>query len=148
MIKTVGFVAVLAFVSATALPTSSQRGESGPYLVFRWLEEAGAALQEEGYRPLSRPEGGILRPSQSTSQRLVLRTGMEYQIIGMCDDNCVDLNLSLYNSSGELLSTDSAPDDLPLLAYSPPVTGEYRVRISMRQCREQACFFGTYVLVR
>jgi hypothetical protein len=146
--KTAANIALALALLVAALPTSPQSNDSGPYRVFNWLQEAEADLQREGYRPLSRPEGGVLRPGQWASQRLTLRSGHEYQIIGMCDENCADLDMSLYTSAGELLSTDSAPDDVPLLVYSPPATGEYVVRINMRECAREACVFGTHVLVR
>jgi hypothetical protein len=141
-------VAVGVALLATALPTSPQSTNLGPYRVFNWLEEAGGEFERQGFRPLGPPEGGVLRPHQDASQRLMMRAGHEYQIIGMCDDNCSDLDLSLYSAGGQLLRTDAAPDDLPLLAYAPPTSGYYFVRITMQECSQETCFFGTHVLER
>ncbi|MEO1592280.1 MAG: hypothetical protein AAFU71_13440 [Cyanobacteria bacterium J06632_22] len=53
-------------------------------------------------------------------------------IRGVCDQACSDLNLFLYDNTGNLVSQDVAQDLSP--AVTVPTTGQYRLEVFMPDC--------------
>ena len=55
-------------------------------------------------------------------------------IRGTCDEDCLDLNLSLYDSTGNLVSEDVALDAEPVV--TAPHNGQYILEVSMPSCSQ------------
>jgi hypothetical protein len=74
--------------------------------------------------------------------------GRSYKIVGVCDEDCYDLDLSLYNDSGEPIRTDPQGDALPNLTLRAPYSGYYMVKAPMARCSIGPCKYGVAVFVR
>lgn len=150
--KTVPFFAALVLatlgVYETGVGQEGRRLDSGPNRVFSWLREASAHLSSEGYVEYRRPEGFVGRTGQTATMRLTLEGGREYQILGMCDEACENLDLALFDPTGALLDSDNAQDDVPFISSRPARTGTYHLRVTMRGCTTEACFFAVTVVVK
>ena len=46
---------------------------------------------------------------------LLVVGGTSYQIVGVCDTDCSDLDLVLYDRDGEPVAEDILPDDVPII---------------------------------
>ena len=57
-------------------------------------------------------------------------------IYGSCDQDCADLDLFLYNSSGQLVDNDVAVDSVPIV--TAPYEGNYTIEVSMPNCTHSA----------
>lgn len=116
--------------------------------VRRLLEHAATTTASSGYVSTHEAKIGTLRDDQTTTWTLSLNAGTEYRIIGVCDADCSDLDLKLYNPAGTLVSEDVAVDDVPILSIVPPATREYTLRIVMATCSTSPCRFGVGVYGR
>lgn len=72
-------------------------------------------------------------------------SGKTYYILGVCDNDCFDLDLELYDSSNTMLSQDVETDDYPLVSVTPSVESVYRVKVVMANCSSGPCRYGVGV---
>jgi hypothetical protein len=77
-----------------------------------------------------------------------LRRGTEYLIEGVCDDNCNDLDLKLYNDSGNLITYDNSSEKAAAVSYTPRFSGNYRIHIIMSSCSLYFCDYGVGIFTR
>ena len=57
-----------------------------------------------------------------------------YRIIGVCDPDCLDFDLALYDPRGKEVAGDYALDDVPILIYTPKESGMFRLQVMMVTC--------------
>jgi hypothetical protein len=63
-------------------------------------------------------------------------------ILGVCDNDCSDVDLRLYGPDGSTVIQDLATDDHPTLNFTAPSTGNYRLEVIMATCRQSPCYYG------
>ncbi len=102
----------------------------------------------EGFASVSTMQTGSTNQGSNTSHYVQLNGGSNYMIIGVCDRDCTDVDLRLYDPSGNNIATDVATDDHPTLRFLAPVTGNYRLQVEMAQCAHNPCFYGYQVFMR
>ena len=90
---------------------------------------------------------GDLNEGDQANVTLSLRPGRQYFIVGVCDEDCSDLDLTASNSSGSTLDSDLEMDDVPLLTFAADVTGRVTLNISMEGCGVEPCGYGYRVYV-
>jgi len=103
---------------------------------------AGTAAISMGFELTHDPVLGSLPHNTREDITLTLRSGMNYVILGVCDSDCLDLDLELYDSKGRLVAQDTDPDDVPTLTATPTSTGQYRIRVMMPRCSDSPCRYG------
>jgi len=74
-----------------------------------------------------------------------LPAGYTYHILGVCDDDCFDLDLELFTSTNILVSKDVETDDYPLVSVSPSERAIYHVKVIMANCSSAPCRYGLAV---
>jgi hypothetical protein len=65
-----------------------------------------------------------------------------YGIVGVCDNDCSDVDLFLLDNSGRVIARDIDYDDTPAIFYRPSRAATFTVRISMVRCSVNPCRFG------
>lgn len=119
-------------------------GESiADYLVI-FREEISA----QGFTELGSPEGGNLGSDQEIRFSMELMAGVEYKIAGVCDSDCMDMDLVLYDPSGNEVTSDLLPDAFPLLSTTPVTSGSYRIAAVMVDCSLEPCGFQVATFVK
>lgn len=103
-------------------------------------------LAEEGYVQAGEILSGWLDAGQQEVQYVGLRSGASYQIWGMCDLDCDDLDLTIYDPSGTQVDQDILVDDVPVLEFVASGSGDYRIDVSMVTCSVEPCEYGVIVL--
>jgi hypothetical protein len=97
----------------------------------------------------SRAVMGMLPRGGSVVLEANLRAGVRYTVVGVCDDDCVDLDLRAHApGAGEVLDEDVSTDDVPVLTFTATVNGPHPVTVIMSECRAEMCYFGLKVLAR
>jgi hypothetical protein len=114
--------------------------------VSEQLEALEAAWVEDGYGRAGSIVSGWLDEDEEEVHYLDLRSGTDYEIMGVCDTDCEDLDLSLYDSSGDLVDEDLLMDDFPMLEFIGPRDGEFRLEVGMVTCTVEPCEYGVLVL--
>lgn len=57
-------------------------------------------------------------------------------VYGACDSDCSDLDLFLYDMSGNVVSSDTLMDAVPIV--TAPSEGNYVVEVTMPSCNHEA----------
>ncbi len=71
-----------------------------------------------------------------------LSAGTSYGIVGVCDRDCRDLDIALYDSRGKRIASDLGDDDIPAITINPYSSGTYRVKVDMASCDTRNCYYG------
>ena len=77
-----------------------------------------------------------------------LQGGTSYALVGVCDEDCQDLDLRLYDENGNLVSSDNTSDDTPVVSVTPSWSGQFQVKATMYECSTSYCYYGVGVFSR
>ena len=133
-------IGTMLFLPAAAIANPDRIFQAQSYL------DNAAFSDLPDYAISGRTYTGSLQTGSSTSRNVRLRAGVEYAFLAACDDYCTDVDLYLYDRSGYELDADSAGDDFPIITFTPEVTGNYRLSITMYSCSDSSCAYaiGSY----
>jgi hypothetical protein len=95
-----------------------------------------------GARLTADPYIGTLNNRTYKDLTITLYRGVEYALIGVCDDDCEDMDMQLYNDDGDLVKEDAQPDATPVVSVVPRRTQVYTIRMIMERCDGNPCFYG------
>lgn len=103
-----------------------------------------AATLERGYRRSGIAGRGSLNTGESATFSITLPVGTPTLLTGVCDEDCVDLDLSLSTNGYD---TDAARGggNAPIVRVTPTDRTTYRITIHMGDCRRNPCWFGVEV---
>ncbi len=118
-------------------PAAAQN-PTGAALVAAQLD---AAVNEFGLTPGAQVTGRLAQDG-SRLHNVQAPGGMTY-FIGVCDENCDDLDLVVLDAAGREIGRDEEIDDVPMVA-AEIVAGTYTVEVSMAGCTGQ-CHWGVGV---
>lgn len=125
-----------------AVMSTSVEAQEWEEQVRTQLDAATELLTGQGY--ILAQEYHISTLEQSAKERITvtLSAGVEYQILGVCDNDCNDLDLTLYDRRGKAITTDVEVDDTPVLLHTPSQTGNFEIEVIMVGCDVSPCFYG------
>jgi hypothetical protein len=143
-ILTAGAAALLAFAPQSAagqekVGAADYQGQVRSYLT----EQAKKHVAENFARDASIPdfitsirvEGGVIWP-------VALRRGATYRLFVVCDNDCSDVDMDLYDSGGRFAGRDISVSDTPYIEITPSADGVHYVRIWLAACESEPCFVG------
>lgn len=110
--------------------------------ILERLQQVEQAFAAQGFARVGEPNVGQLRQGQSFNVPATLETGTEYRIIGVCDNDCGDLDLVLYDQSSNMISQDTLVDAAPVVSVAPQWTGPFTVQARMHQCTVEPCYYA------
>lgn len=90
------------------------------------LDKVGQNLAKKGFELTTQIYTGELNEERNDEVSVRLRAGVHYAIVGVCDEDCKDLDLVLYNALGRELASDVEQDDVPVVEVTPDRDGLYR----------------------
>lgn len=96
-----------------------------------------ADLEGSGYTLIDVAHTALLDASKSEVVTINLPTQGDYYLLGVCDNDCLDLDLAV-SRNGTEIARDSTDDDWPLLELDN-ASGTYQVRVTMYQCSTPSC---------
>ena len=105
------------------------------------LTLVGAEFASLGFTEIGDERVGSLNNDQVFTVPITLQAGTEYRVVGVCDQDCFDLDLALRDPRGQEVDSDVLEDALPILAHVPDTTGEYRVDVIMIACGLEPCSY-------
>jgi hypothetical protein len=82
-----------------------------------------------------RVEGGVIWP-------VTLRRGVTYRLFAVCDNDCSDVDMDLYDAQGRFVGRDIAANDTPYVEITPTEDGVHYARIWLAACENEPCFVG------
>jgi hypothetical protein len=91
-------------------------------------------------------QSGMLNTDEAASFQTTLDQGTSYTIVGVCDDDCSRLQLTLLTPSGSEIAKERNSESLPTLHFTPQTTMSYGIRVVMEGCRWNPCWYAIAVI--
>ncbi|HKC46675.1 MAG TPA: hypothetical protein VKB45_18245 [Gemmatimonadales bacterium] len=135
-------VAVTVALAFVARPASAQSENRWRTQVENQLKNAAKTLSDKGYDQTHETQVGSLHDDENDSFTLTLHSGTTYALVGVCDNDCKDLDLVLYDADGDQVDSDIQNDDVPIVQVTPRETQRYRVKVIMANCQTSPCWYG------
>ena len=138
--------ATLAVVVLTLwpLPSQAQRSSMTQWEALVRVKLAGAALllSIAGVHFAYDPYIGSLEEGTYFDIRVPMYEGVRYTLIGVCDDDCRNLNMALFDADVRLVGESADRTTTPSLQITPKRTQRYTVSVAMDRCRADYCYYG------
>jgi hypothetical protein len=146
--KTTAKTAIALFSGIVLLtPTAALAGRFTDQ-VRGQLMQAAISLGIGSYQLTHNPQVDDLRNNQSKTLNINLRSGISYAFVGVCDEDCRDIDLQVYDENGNLVDSDTDTDDYPMVRVNPRWSGRFRVKVTMANCTASTCYYGVGVFGR
>jgi len=113
--------------------------------VATYIKRAAHVLEDNGYARTQKPYTGTLREGESEDLTITLHSGTTYAMVGVCDNDCTDIDFRLFDADDNEVDSDVKNDDYPLVKVTPGETMRYRLKIIMVTCKTSPCFYGVGV---
>lgn len=117
-----------------------------PGQIRKQLGQLEASLSEKaGLIETHDPIIDRIRQGEKDTITVELTKGMVYMLVGVCDQDCVDINIEVFDSRGKQVASDTKVGDTPAVVVEPEKTGTYKIQVSMEKCSNNPCFYGVGV---
>ena len=110
------------------------------------IELARTTLTPLGWK-LDQVVTGTLAQGAAGWATLQLEPGRQYRVVGRCDDDCEGLDLVLSRDDQPIVR-DLEHSTVPVVAFTPKATGNYRAIARMVECTDTTCRYGLAVFSR
>jgi hypothetical protein len=110
------------------------------------LERGTAPWATHGFMPMDTVHFGVLLPREADTLALTLQGGTRYVVVGVCDEDCGDLDLRLLDAVGKPVASDDRSDNHPVLSIVVAAGGPYQLKVAMVKCSTPPCYYALRVL--
>jgi hypothetical protein len=138
-------LALVGVMSAFSAPADAQTRSR---IVTTQLDSAVVLMRGNAFTLQEPYRYGGLDDDAEERLGIELKAGNTYMIVGVCDQDCDDLDLFLTSASGELIDSDVEPDDVPMLTPTIVRDGTYFLRVKMHSCSIAPCGYGIAVFAK
>lgn len=112
------------------------------------LAQIETELGSRGYRASHEPTWGMLDSREAEDTLVSLKAGQSYAVVAVCDYDCDDIDLALYDRNGQTAEVDEDESDIAVVSYRPIASGDHTIRVRMYSCEVEPCGYGIKVYVR
>ena len=112
------------------------------------LMTSALSFMEAGFELSHDPLVDVLEQGQKFSIRLELYGNVPYAMIGVCDRDCYQMDLVLYDENWQQIDADRRRDDYPVVQVTPAWTGRFYLVVTIPACVARDCVFGVGVFAR
>lgn len=135
------FSAIALGAGATvAAPRADPEGDAWLTNMFLELERRQPELSAIESHRFDLAEGGRSRFTFNA------RAGAAYIVVGLCADNCTNLDIEVFSGSSSV-GSDVLPDALPTFGFVATTSGSHTVEVAMTACTAAACRAGAKAYV-
>ena len=122
--------------------------------VLGYLDVQHKPLVDAGYAKDNGTDDwvGLLKVGTPKVWEVQLVRGVDYQVVGVCDSDCKNVDLEVYDATGATIGADTLVDDFPRAAFRPNQSGPHTVKVWLRDCNSadgtQSCMVAARLLRR
>lgn len=133
---------ILAACVAASAPVVAQGQNQFEKQVRQQLNKIGENLRTKGYELTHQVYTGGLKEEEMEAVTFRLRRGVRYALVGVCDQDCGDLDIRVLDPGDREIGKDVEKDDVPVVEFVADKSGEFTVRTEMAECSDEPCAFG------
>ena len=131
----------LTALALALLPSAVAAQNQYEEQVLAQLELAADVFFSAGYEPLLW-DAGALDDDATDLFTVTLQAGYTYALVGVCDEDCSDIDLSLLDGYGNLVVEDIEVDDAPVIEFTVTASGDFTLGVEMYECSVEPCYYG------
>ncbi len=98
------------------------------------MTDAGVEMKLVG-----EPIAPLIAAGTTVSHTLALKEGEGRLALATCDEECIDLDLTVLGPDGTIMAEDFEPDAEPAVLFVAPFAGDFTVELSMHSCITENC---------
>jgi len=140
------FPALLTLALGCALASEAAAQASYQQQIRAALRAAAGRVSLRGARPQGEPLMGAMNGRMTDSKFVDLQAGVRYAIVGVCDENCSDIDLRIFGPNAAKVAEDVQQNNTPTLEFTAPAAGRYRLAVEMVCCNANPCAWGVQLL--
>jgi len=148
--RTASFALVLLLLTPVAVSAVGQRGMN------QWRNQAKAEMQQVwqrikadwGFGYAGDMVVGALNKGAYEHFEFDLVGHREYLIKAICDGDCGNVDLYVYDRRNNLVGGNDNPGNTPAVRLGTGHDGRYKIQASMVGCRVEPCFYAVQVFHR
>lgn len=135
---------VLLALVATAMPLGLQAQDT-----TKWrMQQVASVAGNRGFEMTSQYYHGSLNSGRIQEWNLELSDRRQQMIVAVCDSDCTDLDISLFEADGQEIAADRSRDNHPVIFVPSGHPGAHRIRVSMPACSLNPCRYELAVFAR
>lgn len=112
------------------------------------IDEVSYQFRQNGFVKLGSTWIDELEEDDDKYITLQLYDNVEYVAVAVCDEDCSDIDLVLYDEYDRPIARDISTDDYPVISGVPDYDGEYYLEAQMADCHARTCAFGVAIYAR
>jgi hypothetical protein len=144
-----GRAVIACLVGAALLAPATVRAQNQwERTVSSQVRQHSQFLTDRGYEMSGDVYQGKLDASENEYLTITLHPGTSYAFMGVCDEDCRDMDLRLFDPDGDEVDSDVGTDDWPIVKVTPRMEGKYRVKVVMATCSSNPCYYGIGVFTK
>ncbi|HYK05461.1 MAG TPA: hypothetical protein VE974_27160 [Thermoanaerobaculia bacterium] len=101
-----------------------------------------ATMEEHGFDKTHNFQVDALQSDGTDTFTVRLNDDVEYRIVAVCDHDCGDIDIRLFDENANEVAKDTENDDVPVVSITPRWTGRFKIHIRMYDCKVSPCFYG------
>ena len=136
----------IGLAAALILPSTAIANDKWEQQVRTQLSFVQSMFEDDGYTRRGSVTVDSMTDDEVDNFTMTLSKGTSYTVIGVCDEDCGDIDLWIYDEYDNELAKDVSNDDVPMVSLNPNRTAEYRLKVRMYDCDSEPCFHGFVVM--
>lgn len=124
-------------------PEAQAQANQWEQVVIDQIDAANSYMADAGYVRFGDLDLRSVRAGADPAFTATLKAGT-YQVIGVCDTDCSDLDLRL-RVDGRIVDEDTGSDDVPMASITVNVTTDVEVQVVMYSCSTESCYSGVQI---
>jgi hypothetical protein len=112
------------------------------------IQQFSAALGQQGFQMVGQPATGSLPAGQSFNVPVQMNVGYDFQIVAVCDADCGNLDMVVYDGYGNAIGHDTLADSQPVVGIRPSGSGVFTAQVQMVSCNVAPCYFAVAAYAR
>lgn len=122
--------------------SAAPAGEDPQAIILAQLQQAQAMAAQQGFQLIGQPYSGSLAQGQTWNVPAQLVAGIDYRVLGVCDRDCADLDLVLFDSAGRQVSQDTTTSSQPVVGVQPTYNDNFTIQVQMYNCSVAPCYYA------
>jgi len=141
----VGIVLLLVVPAAAGAQNAAPSDYFG-HIAQSKMQRLTAPWLARGFEPIGELRIGVLAQRDRDSLAVQLEQGRQYAALGVCDEDCGDIDLHLFDATEKEIAFEAAANSRSLLRVTSADGGAYRLEVVMMQCSTPPCYYAVQLL--
>ena len=112
------------------------------------IQQITAALAQQGFQMVGEPVSGSMPQGQASNVPVQMNVGYEFRIVGVCDADCGNHDLVIYDGYNTAIGRDTHADSQPVVGVLPSSSGVFTAQVQMISCTVAPCYFAVAAYAR